>query len=66
MNNIFARFYLKPSFQEKRYVYFSLSENKIIDFEAVEKEKIKKEYSFDGYPNLEVVAWNFGIPIFPV
>ena len=57
MLNIFERFYLKPSFEEKHYVHYSMIENKIIDFEAIEKEKIKKEYAFVydlNYPELDL------------
>jgi hypothetical protein len=55
-NNIFDRFYLKPSMSDKSYVHYSLIENKIIDFELVEKEKIKKEYAYINelkYPEIE-------------
>jgi len=54
--NIFDRFYLKPSMSDKSYVHYSLIENKIIDFELVEKEKIKKEYAYINelkYPEIE-------------
>jgi len=49
-------------------VFFSdkVQVNKSDIFSIKSDELVKKEYSFDGYPNLEVVAWNFGIPIFPV
>ena len=59
VTNIFDRFIIKPSFEEKHYVYYSLKFNKIIDFEAIEKEKVKKEYSFIEdmtYPQIEILV----------
>ena len=56
--NIFDRFYLKPSMNEKSFVHYSLVENKIIDFELVEKEKIKKEFAYINelkYPEIETL-----------
>ena len=58
VTNIFDRFIIKPSFDDKHYVYYSLKFNKIIDFEAIEKEKVKKEYSFledMSYPQIEIL-----------
>ena len=57
-SNLFDRFYLKPSMAEKSYVHYSLTDDKIIDFEVIEKEKIKKEFSYINelkYPEIETL-----------
>jgi len=57
--NIFERFYLKPSFNDKSFVHYSLIENKIIDFEAIKKKEIKKQFGFIEnlkYPELELMT----------
>ena len=54
--NLFDRFFLKPSMSDKNYVHYSLIEDKIIDFELIEKEKIKKEFAYLNdltYPEIE-------------
>jgi len=54
--NLYDRFYLKPSMSDKNYVHYSLIEDKIIDFELIEKEKIKKEFAYISdltYPEIE-------------
>ena len=54
--NLFNRFCLKPSMSDKSYVHYSLITDKIIDFELIEKEKIKKEFSYINeltYPEVE-------------
>ena len=56
--NIFDRFYLKPSMNDKSFVHYSLIDNKIIDFEAKEKEQIKKEFAYLhelNYPEIELM-----------
>ena len=53
---LFRRFYLKPSFSDKTFVHYSMKYNKIIDFEALQREKEKKEfgYLYDmKYPEIE-------------
>ena len=58
VTNIFDRFIIKPSFDDKHYVYYSIKFNKIIDFEAIEKQKVKQEYSFledMSYPQIEIL-----------
>ena len=53
---LFRRFYLKPSFSDKTFVHYSIKYNKIIDFEALQREKEKKEfgYLYDmKYPEIE-------------
>jgi len=56
--NIFNRFYLKPSMLDKNYIHYSLINDQIIDFEAIKKEEMKKEFSFINdlqYPELEIL-----------
>jgi len=56
--NLFDRFFLKLSFKDKSFIHYSLIEDRIIDFEAIEKEKIKREFSFIyelKYPELEIM-----------
>jgi len=55
--DIFERFFLKNSFSDKHYIHYSLIENRIIDYEAIEKNKLKKEYSYIfemKYPELDL------------
>ena len=55
-SNLYDRFALKPSISDKNYVHYSLIHNKIIDFELIEKENIKKEFAYINelkYPELE-------------
>jgi len=57
-SNLFDRFYLKPSMNDKSFVHYSLNEDKIIDFELIEKEKIKKEFAYINelkYPEIETL-----------
>jgi len=54
--NLYDRFALKPSMSGKSFVHYSLDDNKIIDFDLIEKEKIKKEYAYITelkYPEIE-------------
>ena len=54
--NLYDRFSLKPSMNDKSFVHYSLIDNKIIDFDLIEKENIKKEYAYINelkYPELE-------------
>jgi len=54
--NLYDRFSLKPSMNDKSFVHYSLVDNKIIDFDLIEKENIKKEYAYINelkYPELE-------------
>ena len=54
--DIFKRFFIKPSFEKKHYVHYSLIKNQIIDLELLEIEKEKKEYEFlyyMKYPEIE-------------
>jgi len=56
--NIFDRFYLKPSMNDKTFVHYSLIENKIIDFEKRAKEQIKREFAYLyelNYPEIELL-----------
>jgi len=54
--SIYKRFYLKPSFEFKSFVHYSMKNNKIIDFEVLKIQKQKKEfdYLYDmKYPEIE-------------
>jgi hypothetical protein len=54
---IFSEFRLRPSFRYKHYLEYSISKNKIIDFEQEKYNKEKTKYQFiydETYPNLEL------------
>jgi hypothetical protein len=54
---IFSEFRIRPSFKNKHYIEYSLSKNKLIDFEKekLNKEKEKFQYIYEEtYPNLEI------------
>jgi len=55
---VFEELRIRPSFKNKRYVEYSLTTNKVIDFEQEELNKQKTKFSYiydEKYPNLEVM-----------
>lgn len=54
---IFSEFRLRPSFKNKHYIEYSLTKNKLIDFEQEKLNKEKEKFHFiydETYPNLEI------------
>ncbi|GAX88239.1 conserved hypothetical protein [Lebetimonas natsushimae] len=54
---IFFEYRLRPSFKNKHYIEYSLSKNKLIDFEQEKLNKEKEKFHFiydETYPNLEI------------
>jgi hypothetical protein len=54
---IFSEFRFRPSFKNKHYIEYSLTKNKLIDFEQEKLNKEKEKFHFiydETYPNLEI------------